>query len=104
MNLIGMIVGATLAIYLLASLLEWALFKRIVDSPELGKGLSVGCAVVMAIILYGFGNANGGPWDPLPGGIAYVVGGAIAFSVMLWQHNRREEALEEQAAMPDTFE
>jgi uncharacterized membrane protein len=69
--------------------MEWAIFKRVCDSPSTGIPLSVISAVIVAVVLYGFGNANGGPWNPFPGGIAYVVAGVVVFAVQMAMYRKR---------------
>lgn len=101
-SLIGMTVGGVLAVFLLSALLEWAIFKRVVDTAPVGIALSVGSAVVLAIILYGFGSADGGPWNPFPGGFAYVVAGLIVLPLRLWSYRRRAEKADDGLA--ETFE
>ncbi|MCC6940334.1 MAG: hypothetical protein IT551_01800 [Novosphingobium sp.] len=61
-GLIGTLVGATLGIYLLASLWEWLLFKRILDDPLKGKVLSVVTAYISGSFIAGFGMADGGQY------------------------------------------
>ena len=99
-----MALGGMIPVYLLSKLFEWAIFKRVVDLPELGKALSVGFAVMTAIAVYGFGNADGGPWNPFPGGISYIISGAIVLPLMLWFYHRREAAKGEDTGLGDVFE
>ena len=101
---IGMTLGGMIGVYFIASLLEWALFKRVVDTAPVGITLSVVAAVALAIVVYGFGNADGGPWNPLPGGIAYVVGGAVVWALKLWSYRRRAEASRAQSGLGEIFE
>ncbi|MBA16624.1 MAG: hypothetical protein CMN73_09760 [Sphingomonas sp.] len=60
--IIGSIVGSLIAIYLLAALWEWLLFKRVLDDPLMGKLLSVGAAWLTSGVLGGFGMADRGPY------------------------------------------
>jgi hypothetical protein len=100
-GLIGLIIGGVIAIYLLSLLIEWALFKRILDDPRAGGLASTACAFVLAVILYGFGNANGGAWNPMPGAIAYLVGAVIVAILRLIALRGRQAASEED--LSDTF-
>jgi hypothetical protein len=100
--LLGTTVGGLIIIYLLSSLLEWAIMKRVLDSPTQGIPASVAVAVVLAIILYGFGNADGGTWNPLPGGIGYIVAGIMIWLARLFAWRRREAQASEGVAQ--TFE
>lgn len=59
---IGQVVGGTIAIFLLYALWEWAVFKRVVDDPLIGKVASVGAAYLSGSALAGFGGADGGPY------------------------------------------
>ena len=87
----GMIFGGVVAVFLLSMLLEWALFKRITDSPKTGIPFSVCSAVILAIVIYGFGHANGGAWNAFPNGVAYIIGGAIVLAFRMWEYGRRVE-------------
>ena len=102
--MIGMTLGGMIAVYFVATLLEWAIFKRVVDTAPVGITLSVAAAVVLAVILYGFGNADGGPWNPLPGGISYVLGGAVVWALKLWSYRRRAAAAEAEGGLEEIFE
>lgn len=53
--IIGALIGGFLAIYVLAMLWEWALFKRITDDPVVGKLSSVAAAWITGGVLGGFG-------------------------------------------------
>lgn len=94
----GSLVGGILAVFLLSALLDWAVFKRVVDTPRVGTTLSVVAAVVFGFILYGFGNADGGPWNPLPGGLSYVFGGSIVLALRLWYLSKQERPDREAAS------
>jgi hypothetical protein len=104
MILILMIAGGTVAIYFIASLLEWAIFKRVANSAPVGITLSVVTAVALAIILYGFGGGDGEPWNPLPGGVAYVFAGAIVWALKLASYRRRAAAAPTEESLEKIFE
>jgi hypothetical protein len=70
---VGQLIGGVLAIFVLYALLEWAVFKRVMDDPVKGKAVSVIGAYVLAVALYGFGAADGGPWNPA-GFVIYLPG------------------------------
>jgi hypothetical protein len=73
----GMIIGATL-ILLLFSVLIHKFSPGSEDwSPLTGAVAPTFMAVILAIVIYGFGNADGGSWNPSGGLIAYPVGGVI---------------------------
>jgi hypothetical protein len=74
-----------------------------VDTAPVGITLSVIAAVGLAILLYGFGNARGGPWNPLPGGIAYVIGGGIVWALKLWSYRRRAAAARAREGLDEIF-
>lgn len=87
---VGMIFGGVVAVFLLSMLFEWALFKRITDSPKTGIPLSVCAAVIFAIFIYGFAHARGGEtWTPFPNGFAYIAGGVIVLAFRTWEYSRR---------------
>jgi hypothetical protein len=89
--LLGQFVGGLIIIYLLSVFVEWALVKRILDTPTVGIVVSTLAATVLAIILYGFGNADGGPWTPMPGAMIYIVSGAVVTVGRLLSRRRYDE-------------
>lgn len=102
---IAMTAGGMIAVYFVASLLEWAIFKRVVDTAPVGITLSVVAAVAVAIVLYGFANSDADEsFNPLPGGIAYVVAGAIVWALKLWSYRRRAEAARSESGLEEIFE
>ena len=101
-SLLGMLVGGTLAVLLFSWLLEWAIFKRVLDTPETGITASVIMAALLGVVLYGFGSANGGAWKPFPGGFVYILGAVIVLPLRLRAYRRRAEAAESDE-LADTF-
>lgn len=101
---IGMTIGGMIAVYFLASLLEWAIFKRVANAAPVGITLSVVAAVALAVVLYGFGNADGGPWNPLPGGVAYILAGGIVWALKLASYRRRASAAQAESGLEEIFE
>ncbi len=82
MALTGQLVGGAIAILLLSFILESFLFKS--DEPDHRAIKTSGLALLIAAVLAGFGNADGGPfvWTA---GITYVPG---AIFVGLWFRSR----------------
>lgn len=97
--LLGMLVGGTLGVFILYVIWEWALFMRIFDDPMRGKLVSVAAAYFSAVVIYGFGAANGGPWNP--GGVIIYLPGALIIFVYAW---RRATKLREKSVEAETFE
>ncbi|MBS3927659.1 MAG: hypothetical protein KGZ65_03590 [Sphingomonadales bacterium] len=97
--LLGMLVGGTFGVFILYAIWEWALFMRIFDDPMRGKLASVAAAYLSAVIIYGFGSANGGPWNP--GGILIYLPGALIVFVYTW---RRATKLRENSLEAEAFE
>ena len=95
---IGQIVGGIIITYLLGMLADWAIFKRTSMSRSVGIIASSVLAVLVAVVLYGFGNANGGPWNPGNGPIAYGLGGAISGVIRWWRANAKGELDEGELA------
>jgi len=90
----GQVVGGALLIYLLSKLIEWAIIKRVMNDPIAGGFVSVGIAYVLAVILYGYGFANGGPWNS-SGFLAYAPGAVIVAIIrMVMRKKRIEDATE----------
>ena len=89
--LIGGIIGAFIATFLLGSLLNWALFKRLSVSPTAAALLSAGSAIVLALVIAGFGNADAGPWNPGNGYIIYGIGGLLSGAVLYFRARKAEQ-------------
>jgi hypothetical protein len=89
---IGLIVGGCIIIYLLSWLVEWAIVQRVMDSPKAGVLVSVGCATILAIVLAGFGNADGGPFNPGEFAVPYLIAGVAVGAVrfLLWSRKSSE--------------
>jgi hypothetical protein len=88
-----LLAGGVLAIYLLSHLIEWAIVRRIADSQATGIPLSVTAAVVLAVVIYGFGAADGGPWTP--GGLfIYPPAGLIVAIARVVAYRRRTASAE----------
>jgi O-antigen/teichoic acid export membrane protein len=78
---LGMIVGAFIATFVLGFLFNWMVYKRLRISAQTAVALSSLTAIVVAIVVYGFGNADGGPWSPGDGVVSYVIGGLLSGAV-----------------------
>jgi hypothetical protein len=86
---IGLIVGGCIIIYLLSSLIEWAIVQRVMDNPKAGVLVSVGCATILAIILAGFGNADCGPYNPGEFAIPYLIAGVAVGAIRFLLRSRK---------------
>jgi hypothetical protein len=87
----GEIAGAIIAIMFLSWLLDWGIFRRAIDGENMRIAVATMAAVVVAVILYGFGNADGGPWDPGAGVITYPIGGVVVAGLRYWGARRRAD-------------
>lgn len=56
--LIGSLVGGFLAIWLLQTLIDFAITSRLMDDPMRGKILATLCAYVLACLLYSFSTGT----------------------------------------------
>lgn len=91
-GLIGNFVGALLIMGLLTILFERLVGRRVANSPMTGIPISAAIAFVVATILYGFGNANGGPWNPFgPALLLYALAGAVVSALMMIGARKRGE-------------
>lgn len=102
--LLGMVIGGVVAVYLLSLLLEWAIFKRVTDNAGIGIPASVAAASILGIIIYGFGSADGGPWNPWPGGVAYIVAGFIVAPLRIRSYHKKRDSFDPNEGLRDTFE
>jgi len=94
-SLIGMFVGGLILIYLLSKLVEWAAIKRLFNDPLAGCVLSVVIAYVLAVIIYGYGSADGGYWNSY-GIIGYLPGAVTVAVVRTWLRKRRIDKIENE--------
>ena len=87
MYLAGQITGAFLMIFLLAALLEWALFKRVMASRRVAALIST--AVVTFAIVMIFVLAFGDLWFPTSDIILTLIGGALVAGVQLLKYRNK---------------
>jgi len=90
--LLGEIFGGMLAIFLLWSLFEWAIFKRVFDDPMKGKLTSVLVAYLAGSTIAGFGGADGGPYY-WPAFIDYVIPAVIVGCFVYFSGKRLKEKI-----------
>jgi hypothetical protein len=95
---VGQIVGGIIITYLIGTLLNWAIFKRTSLSTRSAAVASAAAAIVIAIVAYGFGNADGGPWNPGNGPIAYGIGGLVSGAIRYWRADMGNVINEGEAA------
>jgi len=98
-GLIGLLIGATIGIYVLSAIWEFVLFKRVMDDPLKGKLASSASAYLSGSVLYGFGAADGGPF--VPAGFALYLIPALIVGALGW---KRGSALRKSAAHEGVFE
>lgn len=102
MAYLGFFVGGLLAIYLLAALWEWALFKRVLDDPLTGKLASVGAGWLTSSVLAGFGMADGGTYY-WPAFLAYLPAAAI-LAIFAYRRGQRLRGEQAPDGLAETFE
>lgn len=98
----GEIIGGLLAMAGLSFILEWAIFKRIVDSPVVGKVGSLAAAFPLAVVLYSFG-------EPGRGSAAFIIYGIPTLLLLpykIWRGKQTEARNEEESEeeLSRTFE
>jgi len=86
-SIVGGIVGATMIAFLMASLLDWVIFRRFVQNPVTVKIASTVAAYMVLCLLR---------WLSEPEGIVeavifYAIGGFITFQIKLWEVKRKLE-------------
>lgn len=82
---LGLLVGGVIGTWLLGAFLDWAIFRRVGISAKARVVLSSVAAIILAVIIYGFGSADGGEWDPREGLLIYPLAGLIACVVRLYR-------------------
>lgn len=72
--LVGLLIGGLIGVYLLYSLLHWAIFKRVTPDPMVGNMLAVVTAYPVGSVIYGFASA---PSFTTAGFINYLIPSGI---------------------------
>ena len=90
--LLGEVLGGMLGMFLLWSLFEWAIFKRVFDDPIKGKLTSVLAAYLVGSTIAGFGGADGGPYY-WPAFIDYAIPAAIVGFFAYFSGKRLKEKI-----------
>lgn len=102
--LIVMAIGGMIPVFLIALLVERLIFCRVFNTREYGISAAVAVGTIAAFVLYGFGNANGGPWNPVPNGFAYFFSGFGVGFLWLRAQARRAAGAEQDNDLERTFE
>ena len=76
--LVGQLVGAFIAVWLFSRLIEWAVLKRVLNDPVIGKVGSVAAALVVIEVVFYFTSYS--PFNSVyPSGAA-----SYAFAALVW--------------------
>lgn len=102
--LIGSIVGGVILMLLLTMLFEWLIGRRVTDTPAHGIPVGAMIAYAVAVILAGFGNANGGSWNPGAAWLFYAIGAAVAVAILLPGALRRQRERSDLDEVASRFE
>jgi hypothetical protein len=94
-SLAGQIIGAAIAMFLFSWLIEWALFKRILDDPVQGKVGSVVAAWLIASLVH-LANDPGYPET-------FVIYGIPAIAIGIWKYRVGKKARDNFDELEDTF-
>lgn len=100
--MLGKLAGGTFLVFVLHAVWEYVLFKRVLDDPLLGKTASVVAAYLTASVLYGFGSANGGPFNPAGFG-SYLFGAVIVGLFAVWRGMKLRDQIANRESAEDTF-
>lgn len=57
----GQLVGGIIGVWILSMLAEYLIFKRVMNDPLKGKMAAVVTGYALAVLIAGYGMANGGP-------------------------------------------
>ena len=86
------IIGGIIPVWLLSLLFGWLLLKN--AEPKKKIYVSVCIAFAVAIIISGFGNANGGPFNPMI--VEYVISAVIVICIRLGIEGFKTKASDSQ--------
>ena len=87
---IGFLVGASAVNWALASLIEWLLFRRVLDDPRTGMVAASSVATVILFFVY-LSNSAGGR-SPASGAFVIILSGILVGVARLLSHRSRKEA------------
>lgn len=85
-------IGGIVPIWLLSLLFGWLLLKNAEAKKKIIVSVSIAFAV--AIIISGFGNANGGPFNPMI--VEYVISAVIVICIRLGIESFKTKASDSQ--------
>ena len=86
MYLLGNFVGTFIPVIILSLLSTWLASKLTSEVLALIAGAVV--AAVLTVILTGFGNADGGQWDPRGSIVTAPIAAAIIFAFRYWRFQK----------------
>ncbi len=98
----GELIGGVVGVFILYAVWEFLLFKRVFDDPMKGKMASVIAAYLSASILYGFGSANGGPFNQ-GGFLVYSLGAFVVAIIAYRRANKIREGTVDGADIGEAF-
>lgn len=79
-------IGGVIPVWLLSLLFGWLLLKN--AEPKKKIYVSVSIAFAVTIIISGFGNANGGPFNPMI--VEYFISSSLVLGARLGFHTFRK--------------
>jgi len=103
--LIGSFIGAMLCIYLVATLVEWAVLKRVLDDPVQGKVGAVVIALAIAEAAYWYAG-RGSAFYPIGAGmyaLAALIEAGLAYFRGLKSRERILNAPADTERLDETF-
>jgi hypothetical protein len=93
----GQIIGGIVVMAFLSWVIDAILMKHIVADRVPAICLSAALAIPLGVGIYGFGNADGGPWNGYPVILPYTLGAVGAALIRIWAHSRRQARREDRA-------
>lgn len=97
--LLGQMVGGLVLIAIITRAALWGLRRH--RSPGVIMAIHVG-AWLVSIVLYGWGAADGGPWNPGDAWLIYGVPAALLCGLALYGESRRAKPA--RTKVPGTFD
>lgn len=100
--IIGQFIGAFIGIFLFSMLLEWAIFKRVMNDPVAGKVSTTLAALLLAELIWFLTSSN--HFDYTIGAVSYVIASAVLGFFAYKKGLRLREEQHDDTGLASTFD